>query len=185
MSERELSDLPGLSSELLAVFELGDAAARTIAAVISATSAGVEAGWTQCDAQARNARDPAYGLGYWATYPPAKDGGSDVTPWEDAWFEWGVFPATDGSPWESWALVAGLTVGDSGGPLGRASTESWRAARRAEEFVETSVDSFDRMFRFRGLDALLVADTVAAQADVASSWILDVFSCLNAVPPPL
>lgn len=184
MSEQTPTDPSGLTPELLAALRLRDLAEQTAAAVTRATSVAVEAGWTRCDAQARRGNDPAYGLGYWATYPTAAGGGAGDSPFDDTWFEWGFFPATDDSPWDDWALLAGVTVGDTGGPLGRDGNAGWIAARRAEGFVEISIDSFDRLFRHLPLDEVVEVASLDGQSRELGSWILGVFEGLAADPPP-
>jgi hypothetical protein len=174
----------GLSHQQVASLALRDSAEQTIGALCESTRSLVEPRWTRCDAQANRNNRPAYGLEYWATYPPAPAGQQSARVWTDSWFEWGIFPAPSTATADRWAFAAGLTVGDTGGPFSPAGNTAWIAARRKAGFVRGSIDSFERLFRYQKLSDLPDGAPLVRQAEIVADWIIGVFSELATDPPP-
>jgi hypothetical protein len=186
LQEEGLMDEELLTAEHAFALRAVPAATSTAAKLLELADAHVTANWGPRGDKKGGGRNPAYGLGYWAHYSLAPEGGAEAPgTWRSTTFEWGLFGDWDrADPPNAYVFVAGATfyaVRDD--PTKLAENADWLAARRQDGFEHLSI-YYWRLFRFKYPEELLAATTLDDQVEALGSWVVESFRLLAAAPPP-
>lgn len=189
LREEGLMDPDALTaSSALALME-ADAGAAAAAGICEVADGHVRELWARPRHFRRvggGAGSPSFGPGYWATYAVDRTG-TDQTPWEGAWFEWGLRRVEDMRDVEprrgSWAFIAGATFPAKDDRTTRSRNAEWRERHAADGFASFSVGGYDRLARLRYPDELLAMTTLEDQGLALAEWVVNAFKALSADPP--
>lgn len=164
-------------------FELSarPAAERTIGRIVEIARPIIDTAWAAPKNFAKKGgKQPALGVGWWATYPVQGD-----TTWGTAWFEWNL--REDGfrpEPRDAIAFFAGVTFESAkSAPFAKAGNEAWLAAADAQGF-ERVQPWYWALWRPLYPEQLLADTYVEVQAERLADWVLRTFRQLAETPPP-
>jgi hypothetical protein len=184
LTEEGLMDGEALTTEHALALALEPSAADAVARLCEHASAYVQQHWGAALEQKMSGKNPGYGLGYWASYHRARDGGQGTSNWRDSWFEWGTRRDTSRDEARNgWAFFAGATFENKNSPALVQDNQPW-LSERADEGFEYVQEWYWRLWRFLYPQQLLATSDIESQSRKLGEWVVESFDLLADHEPP-
>jgi hypothetical protein len=193
LREEGLMDPEALDARLALALMEANEAEEAAAGICEHADAWITAHWCGNTNQAQprgSSTEPAFGLGYWATYEAHRPSETAAPTWQGGWFEWGMrntgeldYMNEDDIRGAN-VFYAGVTFEAKANPAKTEGNETWLNERLSDDFLTTWFSGYHRLVRLKYPDELLVQTTLEAQGQALGEWVVEAFERMAQNAPP-